>query len=45
MGGDAKGYCLELTQFVHHGIDLPGTRLSRVENGLGVVEDYEHLLG
>jgi hypothetical protein len=44
-GSDADGYCFELAQLVHHGIDLPGARFLRVENGLGIVEDDEHLRG
>jgi hypothetical protein len=43
-GCNAETYRLYLTQFLHHGIDLPTTCSLRVENGLGVVEDYEDLL-
>jgi hypothetical protein len=35
----------EPTQFIHHAVDLLGIRSLGVENGLGVVDDYEHLLG
>ena len=44
-GGDAEAYRPELAQFVHHRKDLFGIRSSRVKHGLGVVQDYEHLLG
>jgi hypothetical protein len=44
-GGDAETYCLELTQFLHHGVDLPSASSLWVENRFGIVEDYEHLLG
>ena len=44
-GSDTDGYFFEMTQFVHHGIDLLDSRSFGVENRLGIVEDYEHLLG
>ena len=44
-GSDAEGHGCELTQLVHHGVDLLGVGPLGVEDGLGVIEDYEHLLG
>jgi hypothetical protein len=44
-GSDAEAYGFELTQFIHHCVDLLVICSLRVKNGLGVVEDYEHLLG
>ena len=40
-GGDTKGYCFKLAEFIHHGVDLLGVWSFGVENGLGVVEDKE----
>ena len=42
-GCDAETYCLELTQFLHNAVDLPSIWPLRVQNGFGVVEDYEDL--
>ena len=44
-GSDADAYRFELAQFIHNVIDLPSICPLRVENRLGIVEDYEHLLG
>ena len=44
-GGDKEGDCFELAKFIDRGIDLLGVRSLRVENGLRVVQDYEHLVG
>ena len=44
-GSDTDAYFFELTQFVHQGMDIFGAWCFRVENGLGVVKDFEHLLG
>jgi hypothetical protein len=44
-GCDTEAYRFELAQFIHQGIDLRCTCFFGVENGLGVVEDYEHVLG
>ena len=44
-GSDEEAYVFEPAQFVHYGIDLPGVLFLGVNNGLGVVEDDEHLLG
>ena len=44
-GSNAEGYSSELTQLIHHAIYLLGIRSLGVENGLGVIEDDEHILG
>ena len=44
-GGDTNADVLEPSQFLHRGIDLLSVRALRVENGFGIVEDYEHPLG
>ena len=44
-GGDANEDGFEPTQFIHHSVDLLGTRPLGVEDGLGIIEDYERLLG
>ena len=44
-GSDTEARCFGLAQFKHHGIDLIGTYSFGVENGFGVVEDDEHILG
>ena len=44
-GCDAEAYGFELTEFVHHCVDLLVIWSLGVENGLGVVEDYEYVLG
>ena len=47
-GGDARGYAQthgrQLAQLFHQVVDLPRVRSFWVQNGLGVVEDYNHLL-
>jgi hypothetical protein len=45
VGSDKDPYVFELTQFVHHRIDFPGIRSLGIQNGLGVIEDNEDLLG
>ena len=44
-GGDTDTYGFKLTQFIHHCVDLFVIWPLWVEDGLGIVEDYEHLLG
>ena len=44
-GSDTEAYGFEVTQFIHHRKDILAIRSLWVENGLGVVEDYEHILG
>jgi len=43
-GGDANADVVELAQLLYHGIDFLGTRGLRIENGFGIVENYEHLI-
>ena len=42
--GDEKANVAELTQFLHHRIDLLAARSLQIENGFCVIEDYHHLL-
>ena len=46
-GGDtrcnAETDVAELTQLFYHSVNFSGIRPSRVENGLGVIEAYDHL--
>jgi hypothetical protein len=44
-GSDEEGYRFELTQFLDHQTDLLRIRYLGIQNGLGVVQDYEHLIG
>ena len=44
-GSDAEAHGFELTEFVYHCVDLLVIWSLGVENGLGVVEDYEDILG
>ena len=44
-GSDAEGHRFDLTQFIHYAVDLSGVYPMGVEDGLGVIEDYEHLPG
>jgi hypothetical protein len=44
-GSDTDAYGFELTQFIYHCIDLFVIWPLRVKNRLGIVEDYDHLLG
>ena len=44
-GCDKEAYCFKLAQFVYHRIYILCACSFRVENGFGVVEDDEHLLG
>ena len=46
-GSDADEDSFEPTQFIRHGVDLLGVRPFKlgVEDRLGIVEDYEQLLG
>jgi hypothetical protein len=43
-GGDEEAYRFELAKFIHYRIDLLDIRSFGVENGLCVVEDYDHVL-
>ena len=42
-GSDTETHRLELTQFLHYGVDPPSAGSLGVENGFGIVEDDEHL--
>ena len=44
-GCNIETRCLKLTHFLHNGADLPRLNSLRVENGFGIVEDDENLLG
>ena len=43
-GGNAQADVAEPTQFIHDIINLSRTRALRIEDGFGVVQDYDHLL-
>ena len=45
VGCDTKANVMELTQLLHHCVDLSGVGPLRVKNGFGVVEDYKHFPG
>ena len=42
-GSDVKTNVVELTQFLHHGIELLGVYSLQVEDVFSTVEDYDHL--
>ena len=42
--GDTKADVPGLSQFLHNVIDLLTACSLRIENGFGVIEDYDHLL-
>lgn len=43
-GGDAEAEVAELTQLLYHRVYLLGVRSPRIENRLGVIKNYDHLL-
>jgi hypothetical protein len=43
-GGDAETNVAKPCQLIHHGVDLPRALPLQIEDGFGVVEDYDHLL-
>ena len=43
-GSDEETYGWEPGQFIHHGAYFLSVRSLGIENGLGVVEDYENIL-
>src|SRR5882762_7229170 len=45
MGGDTEAHFFELAQFIDRRVDSLGTCPLGIENRLGIVKDYEHLLG
>ena len=42
--GDTKADFPEPTQFLHHVVDLLTACSLRIEDGFGVIEDYDHLI-
>ena len=43
-GGDAKKNVAEPSQLIHRGVDFLRTRPLWIENGLGIIKDYDHRL-